>query len=61
MLVSGAISTNHFQATVYQNNGNASEATIVNITNDNQGPLVGGEKIVRIGFVTDYCLVGLKK
>ena len=58
---SGAISTNHFQATVYQNNGNASEATIVNITNDNQGPLVGGEKIVRIGFVTDLLPSGVEE
>lgn len=57
----GAVSTNHFQATVYLNNGNASEATIVNITNDNQGPLVGGEKIVRIGFVTDLSPSGVEE
>ena len=56
----GAVSTNHFQATVYANNGNASEATIINITNNNQGPLVGGEKIVRIGFVTDLLSSGVE-
>ncbi|MEC8838549.1 MAG: T9SS type A sorting domain-containing protein, partial [Candidatus Neomarinimicrobiota bacterium] len=57
----GAVSTNHFQATVYPNNGNASEATIVNITNNNQEPLVGGEKIVRIGFVTDLLSSGVEE
>ena len=57
----GAVSTNHFQATVYANNGNASEATIINITNNNQGPLVGGEKIVRIGFVTDLLSSGVEE
>ena len=57
----GAVSTNHFQATVYPNNGNASEATIVNITNNNQEPLVGGEKIVRIGFVTDLSPSGVEE
>jgi len=57
----GAVSTIHFQATVYPNNGNASEATIVNITNNNQEPLVGGEKIVRIGFVTDLLPSGIEE
>jgi len=57
----GAISTNHFQATVYPNDGNASEATIVNITNENQDPLLGGEKIVRIGFVTDLLPSGAEE
>ena len=57
----GAIGTNHFQATVYTNNGNASEATIVNITNDDQDPLLGGEKIVRIGFVTDLLPSGIEE
>ena len=57
----GAVSTNHFQATVYPNDGNASEATIVNITNDNQGPLLGGEIIVRIGFVTDLLPSGVEE
>ncbi|MDG2266504.1 MAG: Ig-like domain-containing protein, partial [Candidatus Marinimicrobia bacterium] len=57
----GAINTNHLQATVYANDGNASEATIVNITNDNQGPLLGGEIIVRIGFVTDLLPSGVEE
>ena len=57
----GAVGTSHFRATVYQNDGNASEATIINITNDNQGPLVGGEIIARIGFVTDLLPSGVEE
>ena len=57
----GAVGTTHFRATVYQNDGNASEATIINITNDNQGPLVGGEIIARIGFVTDLLPSGVEE
>ena len=57
----GAVSVNHFRAIVYPNDGNATEATIVNITNNNQAPLVGGEKIVRIGFVTDLLPSGIEE
>ena len=57
----GAVGTTHFRATVYQNDGNASEATIINVTNDNQGPLVGGEIIARIGFVTDLLPSGVEE
>ena len=34
---------------------------IINITNDNQGPLVGGEIIARIGFVTDLLPSGVEE
>ena len=49
----GAVDIADFNLVLYSNNGNASSAQIVNLSNTDQGALTGGETTVLIGFVTD--------
>ena len=49
----GAVDIADFNLVLYSNNGNASSAQIVNLSNTEQGALTGGDTTVLIGFVTD--------
>jgi len=49
----GAVSIEDFHLEFYANNGNATNAQFINVSNTSQGPLTGGETTILIGFVTD--------
>jgi len=49
----GAVSVEDFHLEFYANNGNATNAQFINVSNTSQGPLTGGETTILIGFVTD--------
>jgi len=52
-ILSGGVDITDFHLEFYSNNGNASTAQIINISNTSQGALNGGETTILIGFATD--------
>ena len=52
-ILSGGVASTDFHLEFYSNNGNASTAQIINVSNTSQGALNGGETTIYIGFATD--------
>ena len=52
-ILSGGVASTDFHLEFYSNNGNASTAQIINVSNTSQGALNGGETTILIGFATD--------
>ena len=57
----GAVEITDFDLEFYSNNGNASSAQIISVSNTSHGDLSGGEPTVLIGFITDSLPSGVEE